>query len=499
MSKNKVNKIILHPKVFELGESNDIYMTLKMVILTSNANLNGARFTEGFIDGICNNQDKFRGIGLVVNRVKLENEVYDSLTHEFDGNSLNTDMIGSFVGFEKTENIDGSYSLIGEARVLKRFPKTCEAILQLYEEETLRFSCEALIKSYTANEDGTRDIPWANGSNLLIGNCIVTSPAEVDAIPTLLVASLEKDLKEGGQLMDKFEFNNGVVIVNEGIIETAELSFDDITNQVYNQLNPKDADGYRSYNFWIKKAFPSHVIVENWNVEGELWQVNYSVDNDVVTVANPESWLKGEMVFKAIETAEENTNEDTPNVEETEGEVVETAEEGTEEVSAEETVVEETPVVEGEETTVETNEETKEVPAEETPVVEEVSVNELQSTVITLQNKVTQLMDEVESLKPFKEAHEMAERTKKQNELKVFALSSKQISETELVENEEIKNAIETCDENAISNIIAKRIVEQNKIETASKTIGNQVTITVAEAQDLMPQDILSKYGLGNK
>ena len=59
-------KIIqVESKVITLGEeSNDMYMSLSMVFLTSAINLNNIRFTEEFINGVVNNSDKYVFVSL---------------------------------------------------------------------------------------------------------------------------------------------------------------------------------------------------------------------------------------------------------------------------------------------------------------------------------------------------------------------------------------------------------------------------------------------------
>ena len=61
------DKIKLTPKILELQESNDIYMTMKMIILSNQVNYNNAQFTDDFIQGVINDKDKYVGIPLEVN------------------------------------------------------------------------------------------------------------------------------------------------------------------------------------------------------------------------------------------------------------------------------------------------------------------------------------------------------------------------------------------------------------------------------------------------
>jgi len=121
------------PKILELNEeeTNDIFMTLTMCVLTNGVNLNNLQFTDDYINGIVENKDKYIGIPLVVNRLKLENGLYNNLTHEFNKKTgeLNTDCVGSFVDFWSETDSDGALQLMGNVRVFKRYPNVCNAFI----------------------------------------------------------------------------------------------------------------------------------------------------------------------------------------------------------------------------------------------------------------------------------------------------------------------------------------------------------------------------------
>jgi hypothetical protein len=76
----------LHASVIELSDSNDVYMSLDVLLLTSKTNLNKARFTPEFIHEIVENKDFYIGIPLVCEREKLEKRKYKNLGHALNKN-----------------------------------------------------------------------------------------------------------------------------------------------------------------------------------------------------------------------------------------------------------------------------------------------------------------------------------------------------------------------------------------------------------------------------
>jgi hypothetical protein len=199
------DRITITPKIIELNQnSNDIYMTVKLCILSNQVNYNNAKFTDDFIQGVIDNKSTYIGIPLVANKTKLENGVYDKLTHEYSNGQLNTDVIGSFIDFWEETDDTNAKLLMGEARIYKRFPNVCEAILDLFESNDLEFSCEVLVAEYESVEDNVRSIHYNGGKNALIGSCVVTDPAESRSRATLLIAeALEKDKQNLSQKGDE--------------------------------------------------------------------------------------------------------------------------------------------------------------------------------------------------------------------------------------------------------------------------------------------------------
>lgn len=170
-------------------QANDIYMAIRVKMLSDRRNLNQMRVTAAFIHQIVADRAMYIGTPLVVDRYRLENGQYTRLTHlqDADTGEFSTEQIGSFVDFEAEQEADGELALIGTARIEKRFERACAAIRELYERDQLCVSYEIIVDTYlqTPNEIV---IDAAEG-NSLIGMCIVSLPAYEDARALALVAS----------------------------------------------------------------------------------------------------------------------------------------------------------------------------------------------------------------------------------------------------------------------------------------------------------------------
>jgi hypothetical protein len=474
----KLKKIAVNPVIVELNDtSNDIYMQLNMVILTNDVNLNKAQFTDDFIDGVVENKSKYIGIPLVASRDKLENGKYKNLTHEFNAKTkqLNTDIIGSFTDFWKEET-DGVTKLLGSVRILKRYPNVCEAVKELYENDKLRFSCEVLVSSYGEKLDnGVRTIPYSDGEtvNELFGSCVVTHPAEVRSEATMLIAqALEKDL--GGEQVSDFNKGNEIKFH----FETASIKIDQISSQIYNQLNPiNPRTEYRDYRYWIRDLYNDKVVVGDWNNYETYWLINYTIENDMVVLEDEANWTEGSIGFipKSVDVnsllAERNVLQTELNENKQKIKEVQEQMKTVEELQAEVTSL---------------DEKNKELSAK----VDELNglVVSQEETIKGLQTKEQELSAQVEALKPFKEQVEVAEKETKQNALS--EKFSKVLSE-EVMKSEEVKQAIEELNEVKLNEIVVAEVVKQK----ANKG-GKDVVVAAAQAGDLVPQDRKSRlYG----
>lgn len=467
-------RLSIKPKILELNNSNDIYMTLNICILSNDVNYNKAQFTDDFIDGVIANKEMYIGIPFVVNRSKLENGDYDNLSHELHNGELKTDQIGSFVDFWK-EEIDGANCLMGSIRVFKRFANTCNAIIELYEKGELETSCEVLVREYLeVTDDGVRKIHYNDGKNTLIASCIVADPAEKRAKATLLIAEAhKKDLDEqmGGEKMDKKElFNKGHEIKYH--IEKSELSLDDIRDQIYNLLNPVDPETEeRKYRYFIQEMFQTYVIIGDWNESDKFYKVNYTVEDEKVSLAPESEWIQVEITYQPVNTDLNSlVSEKEKEISELNNKLSQSKEEL--------------------QTMSDQNKEL--VQKYETKIAElQTKVDDLNALVVAeqeaktaLEEQIKELNAQIEELKPYKENFEKAEKEKQMAELS--AKYSKLLSE-DTFKSERVQKAIEELNVTELNSVVVEEIAKQ-KIETASKK-SDDVTIVVSEQEDLLPKN----------
>lgn len=448
-----------------------------MCILTDQPNLNNLKFNENYIKGIVANKDKFVGIPLVVNRLKLENGFYASLDHGLDkkSNLLKTDTIGTFVDFRKETDEDGVLMLMGDVRIYKRYPAVCEAIVDLYESNELEFSCEAMVYGYASidEETGLRsvDYEFEGKVNSLFGSCIVSDPAEVKSRPTLLIAqALERD--HGGEnKMPEDAFNKNIEITYHGQLELSSLKFTDVSNQIYNILNPVNPrTNYRTYNYYIQEMYTDYVIVEDEDDYRVLYKINYKIENDLVILDDKENWIEGYKGFipKGV------------NVEEliaTKQKADETIEAVTKELNSKH-----------KEEKVKVEEQIQELNSKIDEL--ETKIAELNSVVVSKEEEVKNLQEiqrelnsKVEELEPFKTQVEVAEKNKK-----IIEIQSKyeKVLSKEAMESEEVIQAINELNSSKLDAIVVSEVLRKSATEETST--GDTVIVTASKNQDLIPQ-----------
>ena len=193
-----MSKFVFASVISEIQQS-DIYMTVKARICEApQANLNGARVTEAFIDEIVGNEARYVGLPLYADKKALISGNYNRLGHLYDEKTgeFHSTQIGSFYKFEKEVNGD-SCALIGYARIPKRNRKLSKAISELFAEGALKFSFEVAVGEYDELDDETILID-ASEHNYLEGTAIVTYPACEEAVALELVAQ-KADEAEGGE------------------------------------------------------------------------------------------------------------------------------------------------------------------------------------------------------------------------------------------------------------------------------------------------------------
>lgn len=496
------DRISVKPKIMDLQNTNDIYMTMNIAILSDDVNFNSAQFTLDFIDGVIENKESYVGIPFLVNREKIENGEYDKLTHELNAETgeLGTDQIGSFVDFWK-EEIDGANCLMGSIKIFKRFPRTCEAITTLVAENVLETSCEVLIKEYQEiTEDGIRKIHYNDGKNSFFGSSIVTQGAESRAKPTLLIAeAYQKDIKleqKGGENLtkvntkkDKIEvFNKGIDVKYHGKLETsASLKWSDVRDKIYDLVNPiNTTNGNRTYNYWIRDLYVDYVILEDEYDYNVLYKASYKIDGETITIVPEEDWIKGSYGFipegvSVNELMEQNTeklvklNKELSELKEEKENMSKEKEVAVEELSQK---------IEGLEKEIKTLKETNET-------LEGTIVSQKEAGV-TAEDTIKELNETVEELKVYKEQVETAEKESKIAELN--AKYSKLLSE-ETFKSEDTVKMVNELNETGLNSLVVAEIAAQKATEIETASADNEdVVITASVQEDLVTAEKDTSY-----
>lgn len=209
-----MSKLVFASVISEIQQS-DVFMTVKARICEApEANLNGARVTEAFIDEIVGNEKRYVGLPLYADVKALTNGNYNRLGHLYDVKTgeFHSTQIGSFYKFEKQKNGENCY-LVGFARIPKRNRKLSKAISELFADGALKFSFELSVGEYEELDDDTILID-ASENNYLEGTAIVTYPACEDAVALELVAQKADETRKGESEMAEVE-NKAEVVETE--------------------------------------------------------------------------------------------------------------------------------------------------------------------------------------------------------------------------------------------------------------------------------------------
>jgi len=455
-------------KVLELSNENDIYMTLKLLLITSNPNLNKCIFTENFIHEIVENKDFYiGGVSLTAERSKLESGK-KNLGHGLTkSGELISDVIGSFSDFSENQAEDGSWELLGTAKIFKRYPKVCEALGELYLNEDLNFSCEVFVSEYTKDENGNKVVDKGNGQ--LFGQCCVSHPAETKSKAFMMVAeALNIDL--GSDNLDKtFEevFQNTKVVV-----ETSELDLTQIQRKVYAQF--RELENYYEYD--IIEFSVNYIIL--LHCEGDLYRVDYSIFQDTLTLGEMYKVSKSYARINNINLEEEEKEK----MEELQKELEQAqalADTLKSEIASKDVVIAEKENLLVEKDTLIASKDADLVKIGEQLEAKTVEVSELQV-----------FKAESDNLKLEKE---VAEKLEKVSALKVRCL--KVLSEKEV---EEINASIESLDEVAVNKVLAEKYItlasvvpDVKPIVTLASRLVDNLKISGAE-----PGSLREKYSI---
>ncbi|MGE5438092.1 MAG: hypothetical protein ACM3O3_12840 [Syntrophothermus sp.] len=512
-----MSREIVIAKVLELCNSNEIYMSLDVLLMTSVRNLNTKIFTHDFINDVVANKDFYIGLPLVVERDKLEKGQINSLGHALNKRTgeLKTHMIGSYVDFYEKYDEQGNVELHGTVRVFKRFPKVCEAIQELYDEDILRFSVEVIVGQYSGKDGKEIDV---HTDNKLIGDCIVSFPAEVKSKAELLVAeALNKDLT-GGEQMNRDKHTDATFFKGANIrLENCELDIGQIQRKVYAKC--RETIGEDFYRYDCTDFGASFMIVQDY-YSGDLFRVDYTVNNNDVTVSDLYQVTKNYLPLTNTETSKKNEdnpddempmddempdeempddempdknnmkkkmkkdmkkkNEQSSNGEDSNQMTLEELKakleaSENENKSLKDSIVEKDTLIAEKDTTInELNE----------------KVNTLSETVITKDTEIAELTESKKELDSIKLEKAEAEKVQKKVELK--EKYSKLLSE-ETLALPEISEAIETLNETVLRDKVVESALE--KAETnKNKTTKDTVTASITDDINVGSSDVLSKY-----
>lgn len=412
---------------------------------------------------------------------------------------LNTIAIGTITDswIDKINEDEDIEALFVKATIWSyKYPKITEVIERNFEDGICTSSVEVSIEEYDGEPTQKYRVAktYTYLSNCLLGQ--TTPPADSDAgvlsvadkeIAQAIVSDLETNGKKGDvQVAEKF--NKDHEINYHAQFEVASLKLDEVSNQIYNKLNPLNAKtSNRQYNYCIRDLYNDYVIVEDWDDYKVLYKIPYTIENDEVVLAPQEQWVQGTLGFipdnvdltqLQIQVAELNKE-------------IEVLQKGAKE-QMDKTV---------EELQTELSAKDTEIAEFKTKIEElEAKVTELNETIVTqteaksaLEGEIAELNSKVEELKPFKEQIEKAEK-----DAKVAELSSRyeKLLAEEVFKSEEVQSAITELNSAKLNDIVVAELAKEKTVETASKKDDDSFTIVASKQEDLLPKNILQKYGI---
>lgn len=395
----------------------DLYLTVKAVMFTvPEANLNGCRCTEAFLDEIVQNEGKYVCLPLNCDVRNLSIGNYKRLGHMYNQRTgeFKSTMIGSFYQFEKEDLGNGTYALVGYARVPKRNKNICSAICQLFTQGNLKFSFQVNCANYNELEDGTIEIDAGEG-NYIEGEAIVWQPACPEATALQLVAELEGS---------ENAVNENEITASKVVVEATNVEVDEVRTY--------DLDTCEEHSVRIETVTTDRAIVETDDnaVETASQEVNASEEEVALSEANAS--------LEEVASQEEKSTDEVVSAEQQEEDkasVEEVAQATQEEAPVEQEVAEckeEKEIAEEQVASVAEEKET----AEEVPVEKEETASVNYAEIIAqLQSSIKTLRDEVAELKANRVVAE-----KQHNEMNInpfMAEISSPTSKYSLLEREE--------------------------------------------------------------
>lgn len=395
----------------------------------------------------------------------------DDNGNEYQEAEFNTEAFGTFfdVGIETINEIE---CIVATCEIWKRFTKACDIIVNRIKNGTLNTSWEI---SSTDSSQGIIDglMTKIINTGRFIGHCLLgkdITPAyqssgllEIasttydiefnEALSSdIIAAELNESFKEGGkqETMKKNEpitSENAEDIQLETKTTVAQLTEYDLRKKLREACRTKLNDWcYIAFHFPNEKE----IWVEKDSRESELDYIRftYSVENDMVTISEPEN------VKLTVNISEVNSK--------------------IEELQAE--------------------------------------ITEKDDFLVKASENIAALTTEIGELQPFKEKFELAEQAKiqaeqeaKKEDLISSITKSGLITKDEIISSTELKGYVDAFDEKSLKAIVAERFMANLSTEEDSKTIETSSTNTETASTNLNnvedeidTKSIMKKY-LGGK
>lgn len=478
-------RILCEARVVAMGEEvepvNDLYLSMKMVFLTSAENLNHVAFQSDFIEGVVEDQAKLVTMPVVVDVANLVAGKYDKLTHKYKNGKFGTNQIGGFYKFETNQNGE-VLELIAYARIWKRDDKVIASLEELYgSDEGLKFSYECLIGQYVS-ENGTKKIS-KNPLNSPIGSAVVSFPA-VLASKALLLAETYKEnfidnqIQGGDILARSKDLTQEQFFANAKIHLISELDMTQIQRKIFNYC--RESMGEEWWNFDVVEFSINYFILMRWD-DGDYYKISYSIDS----TGNELTFSPKVKVSKNYtEIPEEDVNMATLAEVQAKLETAELKIKDLEKTASEK----DTAIAEKE----------KLVKENETALATaNTAIAAKEADIVKLGESITTKDAEIATLTPFKAQVEKAELEKAEAEkaTKKTVLTEKcsKILSKDEMETAEMKKAIEDLDENYCNKILAEKYVAN-----VTKPDGKKTMVTASKILDdtlkIGGSDVVSKY-----
>lgn len=454
-------------------ESDESYISIKLVLLDTLVNLNQIQYSSEFIQDIVDRKQDFLAIPLMAEVSKLENGKYDNLTHAYNSKTgqFKSQMIGSFVDFTTNQNGE-ILELLGECRVPKRFEKTTAALQELFDNGNLLFSYEVSVGEYTST-DGIKFVD-KSPKNAIFAMAVVSNPAVVSAKALTLCAAIEEDfnlnLGNGGANMKRNkDFTCEEMFKNAKVTLMAELDMNQIQRKIYHALQSFIEDDW--YDYDVVDQSMTYIIVKKWS-DGDYYKIDYTVSDIDVILSNMRLVTK---IYNDIPK-----EEDSVTIAELELKVktLET------EIASKDLKIKEKEI---------------EVTTANTLIAEkDIEIAEVNSKLTTLSESIIAKDTELAELKPIKEAHETMLAEKQALELAEKKVSLKEkyskLLSAEVLAEVEIAEALDKLDEVKLnSKVVEIAMATAVKTDPKVKTIetASRITDTVVIGKG---SDIVSKY-----